>query len=252
MGIGRNDRIVVMLPNGPEMAVAILAAAASAVCAPMNPAYQAEELDRYFVDLRPRALITQAGVNSLRDVWRCRVAYVSSSYRPRGWRSRSFTLTGDRRDASSDEAVSPGHVAVLLLTSGTTARPKIVPQTHANICASAYSSAAAWALSETDRCINMLPLFHGHGLHNTLMASLAAGASVVCTPGWDVEQFFAWLTAFRPTWYSAVSTIIKRFSLSSAQSRAIDGLPPAFDPFRIRSLASSYLKGIGIGLSQRP
>src|SRR5438128_8973295 len=64
MGIGRNDRIVVMLPNGPEMAVAILAAAASAVCAPMNPAYQAEELDRYFAHLRPRALIIQAGTDS--------------------------------------------------------------------------------------------------------------------------------------------------------------------------------------------
>ena len=50
-----------MLPNGPEMAVAIFTVAASAVCAPLNPAYGAEELDRYFADLQPRALITQAG-----------------------------------------------------------------------------------------------------------------------------------------------------------------------------------------------
>jgi len=57
-GIGRRDRVAVVLPNGPEMAVAVLTVAASAVCAPMNPAYQAEELDRYFPDLRPRALIT--------------------------------------------------------------------------------------------------------------------------------------------------------------------------------------------------
>jgi acyl-CoA synthetase (AMP-forming)/AMP-acid ligase II len=208
MGIGRHDRIVVVLPNGPEMAVMILAAAASAVCAPMNPAYQAEELHRYFVDLRPRALITQAGVDSpARRVAlsrRVRVIELSSAVDAE---AGLFTLTGDRQDAPSHEAASPGHVAVLLLTSGTTARPKIVPQTHSNICASAYSSVAAWALSETDRCINMLPLFHGHGLHNTLMASLAAGASVVCTPGWDVNSFFSWLTAFQPTWYSAVSTI---------------------------------------------
>jgi acyl-CoA synthetase (AMP-forming)/AMP-acid ligase II len=208
MGIGRHDRIVVVLPNGPEMAVAILAAAASAVCAPMNPAYQAEELDRYFVDLRPRALITPAGVDSparrvalSRGV---RVIELSTTLDPE---AGLFTLTGDQQDAPCHEAVSPGHVAVLLLTSGTTARPKIVPQTHSNICSSAYSSVAAWALSETDRCINMLPLFHGHGLHNTLMASLAAGASVVCTPGWDVNSFLSWLTAFQPTWYTAVSTI---------------------------------------------
>ena len=64
MGIGRHDRVAVVLPNGPEMAVAILTVAASAVCAPMNPAYGAEELERYFADLRPRALITQAGIDS--------------------------------------------------------------------------------------------------------------------------------------------------------------------------------------------
>jgi acyl-CoA synthetase (AMP-forming)/AMP-acid ligase II len=208
MGIGRHDRIVVALPNGPEMAVAILAAAASAVCAPMNPVYQAEELDRYFAHLRPRALITQAGVDSpARRVARSRGMRVIELSAALDAEAGLFTLTRDQEDAPSHESVSPGHVAVLLLTSGTTARPKIVPQTHANICASAYSSVAAWALSETDRCINMLPLFHGHGLHNTLMASLAAGASVVCTPGWDANSFFAWLTEFQPTWYSAVSTI---------------------------------------------
>ena len=118
-----------------------------------------------------------------------------------------FTLTGDQRSAPSDEPVSPGDVALLLPTSGTTSRPKIVPLTHANICASAYSSGAALALTETDRCLNVLPLFHGHGLNATVLASLAAGASVVCTPGLDVNSFFAWLTAFQPTWYSAVPTM---------------------------------------------
>src|SRR5262249_61984986 len=48
MGMGRHDRIVVMLPNGPEMAVAVLAAAASAGGAPMDPSYQAEALERSF------------------------------------------------------------------------------------------------------------------------------------------------------------------------------------------------------------
>src|SRR5258708_29005090 len=129
MGIGRHDRIVVVLPNGPEMAVTILAAAASAVCAPMNPAYQAEELHRYFADLRPRALITQAGVDSpARRValsHGVRVIELSSAVDAE---AGLFTLTGDRQVAPSHEAASPGHVAVPLLTSATTARPKILPQ----------------------------------------------------------------------------------------------------------------------------
>src|ERR1700726_3090357 len=46
MGLGRHDRVAVVLPNGPEMAVAVLGVAASATCLPTNPAYGAEELDR--------------------------------------------------------------------------------------------------------------------------------------------------------------------------------------------------------------
>jgi acyl-CoA synthetase (AMP-forming)/AMP-acid ligase II len=207
MGIGRHDRIAVVLPNGPEMAVAVLTVAASAACAPINPAYGAEELDRYFSDLRPRALVTQARIDSpARRVALSRgipVVELSSSEAEAGL----FTLAGDQDCAPCDEPVNAGDVALLMLTSGTTSRPKIVPLTHANICASACSSVTAVALRETDRCINMMPLFHGHGLTNVVLASLAAGASVVCTAGCDVNSFFAWLTEFRPTWYSAVPTM---------------------------------------------
>src|SRR6516165_4789166 len=63
-GIGRRDRVAVVLPNGPELAVAILTVEAIAVCAPLNPAYGTEELGSYLADLRPRALITQPGVDS--------------------------------------------------------------------------------------------------------------------------------------------------------------------------------------------
>ena len=63
MGIGRRDRVAVALPNGPEMAVAIFTVEACAVCAPLNPAYESDELDRYFADLRPRALLTQVGID---------------------------------------------------------------------------------------------------------------------------------------------------------------------------------------------
>jgi acyl-CoA synthetase (AMP-forming)/AMP-acid ligase II len=208
MGIGRHDRVAVVLPNGHEMAVAILTVAASAACAPMNPAYGAEELDRYFGDLRPRALITQAGIDSpARRVALSRGVRVIELSTAFDAEAGLFALTGDEGGAPSDESVGSEDVALLLLTSGTTSRPKIVPLTHANICTSASSSGAALALTETDRCLNVLPLFHGHGLIATVLASLAAGASVVCTPGCDVNSFFAWLTAFRPTWYSAVPTM---------------------------------------------
>jgi len=208
MGIGRHDRVAVALPSGAESAVAILAVAASATCAPVNPAYQAEELDRYFADLRPDALLIQAGIDSparrvalSRGLRVCELSAVPQAA------AGIFTLGGECTDAAADEPVSAEHVAVVLPTSGTTSRPKLVPQTHGNICASAFGSVAALALTESDRCLNVVPLFHGHGLHATVLASLAAGASVVCTPEFDVRNFYSWLAAFQPTWYSAVPTV---------------------------------------------
>ena len=132
-------------------------------------------------------------------------------------------------------------MALLLLTSGTTSRPKIVPLTHANICASAYALGAALALKETDRCLNVVPLFHGHGLNNTVLASLAAGASVVCTPGCDVDSFFAWLTAFQPTWYSAVPTMHQAILAQARHNRrAGGGLSAPLRPLLVSATAAPF------------
>jgi acyl-CoA synthetase (AMP-forming)/AMP-acid ligase II len=206
-GIGSDDRIAVLMPNGPQLAVAIVAVAANAACASINLAYSAEELDRYFADLKPRALILPAGVDGpARSVAQARGVPVFD-LTPTGEAAGLFTLAGAAAGEPSSDPVGPGTTALFLFTSGTTSRPKIVPLTHVNICTSAFSAVAALKLSEADRCLNVLPLFHGHGLIATVMTSLAAGGGVVCTPGCDVSRFFGWLREFAPTWYSAVPTM---------------------------------------------
>ena len=219
-GIRRRDRVAVVLPNGPDMPVAILAAAACAACAPVNPALGAEELDRYFADLRPRVLLTQAGLDlpARRLALSRGIRVVELSTNPE-MEAGLFELTGELGDRQSDEKVCSNDVALLLPTSGTTSRSKIVRQTHANICMSASAHRVVLALTETDRCLNVLPLFHGHGLTGTVLASLAAGASVVCTTGFDVKKFPEWLTSLRPTWYSAVPTMHQAILAQPAHDR---------------------------------
>src|SRR5690242_551605 len=56
-GVGRNDRVAIVLDNGPEMAVAFLAIAAGATAAPLNPAYRAEEFEFYLSDLNAKILV---------------------------------------------------------------------------------------------------------------------------------------------------------------------------------------------------
>jgi amino acid adenylation domain-containing protein len=121
----------------------------------------------------------------------------------------SLTMATEQASASAD-AVDFGAAddeALVLCTSGTTSRPKIVPLTHANICASAASIGRVLALSGRDRCLAVMPLFHVHGLIGAVLSSVAAGASVACTPGFDAARFFEWLEVFAPTWYTAVPTI---------------------------------------------
>src|SRR5258705_5716165 len=61
LGLKRNDRIAIVLPNGPEMAVSFLAVSAVATSAPLNPAYSKEEFEFYLRDLKAKAMITGPG-----------------------------------------------------------------------------------------------------------------------------------------------------------------------------------------------
>jgi oxalate---CoA ligase len=98
-------------------------------------------------------------------------------------------------------------VALVLHTSGTTSRPKIVPLRHINVTASAYHVGRSLALAPDDACLNIMPLFHIHGLIAAVLSSLAAGGSVCCTPGFNAFRFFSWFDEARPTWYTAVPTM---------------------------------------------
>jgi acyl-CoA synthetase (AMP-forming)/AMP-acid ligase II len=73
-------------------------------------------------------------------------------------------------------------VAVLLHTSGTTKRPKLVPLTHAGLSWGALRVGRAIELTDTDVCVNPMPLHHLHGMAVNVLASVLAGAAVVC-PG---------------------------------------------------------------------
>src|SRR5215510_6540290 len=121
MGIGRHDRVAVVLPNGPDMAVAFLAVTAWAVCVPINPAYGTEELDRYFADLRLRALITQGGVDSpARRVALSRADQVVDLLVEPDAEAGILALAGEQGTARPHDAAKADDVASLLLTSGTT------------------------------------------------------------------------------------------------------------------------------------
>jgi acyl-CoA synthetase (AMP-forming)/AMP-acid ligase II len=207
LGIGRNDRVAIVLPNGPEMASAFIAIGAAATTAPLNPAYREEEFDFYLSDLNAAALVVETGSESPALKAAAARAIPVIELKP-GDRAGLFTLSGAGTGAPVDGGpAEAGDIALVLHTSGTTSRPKIVPLSHANVCASARHIGATLALTPTDRCLNIMPLFHIHGLIAAVSSSLAAGASVTCAPGFNALRFFAWMNEVAPTWYSAVPTM---------------------------------------------
>ncbi len=209
-GIGRSDRVAIVLPNGPDMAAAFLGVTTVATAAPLNPAYSAAEFDYYLTDLKVKAVIVPAGSqNPVRSVAATQdIPILELDSNPHD-AAGIVTLAQVDNPYSMIQPPWTGaeDIALVLHTSGTTARPKQVPLTHRNLCSSAANIAKTLALSPRDRSLNLMPLFHIHGLVGVLLASLQAGGTVICTPGFQGATFFDWLAEAQPTWFSAVPTI---------------------------------------------
>ena len=218
-GIGRGDRVAIVLPNGPEMAAAFIAIGCGATTAPLNPAYREDEFFFYIDDLKAKALVVMRGVETPARAAAARLGVPILELVP-GAAAGAFTLEGGAPAAAAQSGPArEDDVALVLHTSGTTARPKIVPLTQGNITASAAHIGAALSLAPGDVCLNVMPLFHIHGLIAAVLASLGAGGAVVCTPGFDALRFFRWMEEERPSWFTAVPTMHQAI-LSRAERNA--------------------------------
>jgi oxalate---CoA ligase len=209
-GIGRNDAVAIVLPNGPEMAACYMACASGVTSAPLNPAYRADEFEFYLADLQARALIVERGSASpaVEVARRLGVRVIELVPRSEGGAGDfDLDLPAAATPAAHAGDALPGDVSMVLHTSGTTSRPKIVPLTQANLAASAQHIAATLQFSAADRGLNIMPLFHIHGLIAGVLAPLSAGSMVFCTPGFNALKFFGWMDEAAPTWFTAVPTM---------------------------------------------
>lgn len=249
-GIGAGDRVAIVLPNGPEMASAFVTIAQTATTAPLNPAYRQEEYQFYLDDLKAKALVLMDGDNGPAflaagvlgiPVLRLKV----DDDMPAG----GFDLIGEQGAPVDAGAPSAGDVALILHTSGTTSRPKIVPLLQSNVAASAQNVMQSLQLQASDRCMNVMPLFHIHGLIAAVSGTLAAGGSIWCAPGFDALRFFGWMQEARPNWYTAVPTMHQAVLARAERNKdVIEAVPLRFlrsssaslPPQVMRALAETF------------
>lgn len=216
-GIVLSDRVAVALPEGPDLAGAILAVSCVAVCAPLNSEYQAAEFRFHLAEMNARAILVSAdspagalvaarelGLTIL-NVERC-VEGLLTLY-----------VDADARQLQPNN-LAADDAAILLYTSGTTAKPKGVLLSHRNLCLSAANMADTLALCRQDKCISVMPLFHIHGLVGTLLAPLVSGGTSIQPGRFHGARFFEQLEVANPTWLTGTPAILHQIAERAAGS----------------------------------
>ena len=200
-----SDRAAIVLPNGPLMASSFLSISSYMSAAPLNPSYKQEEFEFYLDDLKPKFLLVEPNSKSLAviaaknlniPVFEMKI----SDNLPLG----TFELFDKETDYKNPNDYDE---ALVLHTSGTTSRPKIVPLSNLNIFTSAVNISKSLKLTADDHCLNIMPLFHIHGLIAVLSASAKVGASVCASNGFNALKFLDLAETQNITWYSGVPTM---------------------------------------------
>jgi acyl-CoA synthetase (AMP-forming)/AMP-acid ligase II/thioesterase domain-containing protein len=226
-GLRRGDAVAIVMPDGPEQLATFLAVSQVAVCAPLNPAFRATEFESHLADLRARAVIVQAGLDSAAVlVARGMGIEVMEALPDRRGPAGALALRSTAAPRPEGEPVYPVETALLLHTSATTGRPKLVPLTHAQVISQVGVSREAYPKVDDSRALILVPQFHLHGILSFLIQLFSGGASI-CTSGFRPESFFDWMRTFAPTQYAANPTL----------QRAILSLcPPGKPPAAFHSL----------------
>mmetsp|Transcript_14342 Transcript_14342/g.26347 ORF Transcript_14342/g.26347 Transcript_14342/m.26347 type:complete len:1169 (-) Transcript_14342:90-3596(-) len=238
-GATSGDVVAILLPNGPELAAAILVVAAQAVAAPLDAKMTAEEVQAAFRQLKPRhALIASPrqwqqsnGKQQEVDVAKsqlllqvaaeidCKCHFV---FQPAGAPSGMFQMESRPALQEGTQLLSGSlHDNCLLLrTSGTTSKPKVVPLSGHGLFTGASAIAQGLALTPDDVCLNVMPYTHIGGISCSLLASIFSGSAVLCATAFDPALFVKWLTDLSPTWYYAAPTIHKAIMLVASGAPA--------------------------------
>ena len=196
LGMGRGDRVTLLLGNCPEfLDLWFGAAAIGAVVVPVNTASSAAELEYLAGHSDSRLIFTQAAHLETAEAVARRCPNVESVVvcGP-GARSPSTSLSAlaAARGDTPPPGPPPGPTddAAILYTSGTTARPKGVLVTHANYLCAGRTVANHIGLTRDDRHLVVLPFFHGNAQYYSTMSTLVAGASMVMTARFSASRYF--------------------------------------------------------------
>ncbi len=216
----RPPRFGIVLPNGLDISVVLLATTRFATAVPFNSAQTQPEFEAQFEATRVDAIVVPDGV----DTVAVEAALALSLPVLRITPGRNL-LPAPQSPSALKGLPDPDDTALILMTSGSTGKPKIVPLSHRNLCRSALDVAASLNLTPEDRCLVMWEQFHIGGLVDLLLAPLAAGSSLVAAGSFDAARFFDLQARYKATWFQGVPTSLGELVHHAKQNDRPTSLP---------------------------
>ena len=215
-GVAAGDTVSLVMPNGLQTMRLLLGAMHAGVCVnPVNLLAQADQM-RYVLDHADARLVVVA------PEWEARVRLLAAELvRPVQIEvmAADALLANGLGDSGALAALEPGAdapadepagdaVALLMYTSGTTGMPKGVMLTQANLAANAEAVSAEHGLSETDRVLAVMPLYHINAFTVTMLAPLVAGGSLAMAPKFSASRFWEQAVESACSWLNVVPTMV--------------------------------------------
>jgi len=213
-GVRHRDLVMVTARTTPPYLICWLAVAAlGAVTVSVNPRSAPAELAGLVQQTQPRAIITDRDLGPL--VTEAKVAdlpplgVLDAAELTAGWAAANGAGAGAGSGSLPDASVRADDLAVLIPTSGTTGRSKLVMQTHR-----AYVMAGAgfpyWMeLTAADRLMTSLPLFHINAPAYSVMGSLASGAGLILLPRFSASGFLDSARRHGATEFNAIGAMLE-------------------------------------------
>ncbi|HBE82872.1 MAG TPA: hypothetical protein DDW24_08845, partial [Blastocatellia bacterium] len=265
-GVNFGDRIVVIGENHPSWAISYLASLYhGAVCVPVDPHGEIETITNFlenseaklaFIDTDQRTrfglIEEKLGRKIPAVVWSARPdatdAAVSNGFQSFAeWASTDFpdSFAQEMPKAAGDD------VALLIYTSGTTGTPKGVPLTHGNIVAELDGINEVLKLSDKEKILSLLPLFHAYLQIVNLWVATTYGCEVGYLKELSPAELGNAMKEFKPTILTTVPRLWylfhkKIFDAVEAKPKAVQSL------FRIMLAANGTLRDtIGVNVGKR-
>jgi acyl-CoA synthetase (AMP-forming)/AMP-acid ligase II len=238
-GIQPGDVVALCAQNSIEFVIAWYAASsAGAIISAVNPALPAEELAAYLARTSTRWLITTESLFTGKlGAVAGQVPGLAGNFvfgtGPGFPAARRFDALGlgTRQAHGREDARSPGDVALLVASSGTTGRPKSVVLTHRSLVANLCQLARSHRVTERDVTIALVPMFHVYGLQVSLNWPLMCGATIVILPRFDLGALLRAVQDHRVTWMQVAPPV----AVQLAKSELVD----AFDLSSLRLITSA-------------